>query len=73
MNVPQLMRYVFGWDRNIVGKGENAGNQHYFFFSFSHNVFNSCLFFFSDVKTWNSMVKDCSLSLYLTVQTFNDL
>ena len=36
INVTQKLRYVYGRVENNVGKGENAGYQH---FSFSHNVF----------------------------------
>ena len=36
-----MMTGVTDWVENIVGKGENAGYQH---FSFSHNVFKKLLF-----------------------------
>ena len=28
----QKMKFVMGWVENIVGKGENAGNQHFLLF-----------------------------------------
>ena len=42
INVTEKIKLVLGRVENIVGKGENAGYQH--FFSFSHNVFKSLLF-----------------------------
>ena len=32
INVTQTMKFVFGRVENIVGKGENAGNQHFLLF-----------------------------------------
>ena len=31
-NVAQMMQFFFDWEENIVGKGENAGNQHFLLF-----------------------------------------
>ena len=28
----EILKFVFGWVENIVGKGENAGCQHFLFF-----------------------------------------
>ena len=36
MNVTKKLKFVLGSEENIVGKGENAGYQH---FLFSQNVF----------------------------------
>ena len=41
INATQKLKFVMGGVENIVGKGENAGDQH---FSFFHNVFKSFLF-----------------------------
>ena len=38
----QKLKCVPGRVKNTVGRGENAGSQH--FLRFSHNVFKSCLF-----------------------------
>ena len=32
MNVAKMMIYLFNWVENTVGKGENAGYQHFLFF-----------------------------------------
>ena len=32
INVPQKQKYFLGWVENIVGKGENAGHQHFLLF-----------------------------------------
>ena len=32
LNVPKMVISVFDRDENIVGKGENAGNQHFLLF-----------------------------------------
>ena len=38
LNVAQMIISVFDWEENIVGRGENAGYQHFFF---SHSVFQT--------------------------------
>ena len=39
INVTQKLIFAFGWVENIVGKGENAGYQHFLLFTqcFPHN------------------------------------
>ena len=32
MNVPEKLKFVFGWVENIVKKGENAGYQYFLLF-----------------------------------------
>ena len=51
MNVTQKLNFVLGRVENIVGKGENAGNQHFLLFPqcflpFRKEIskFQSCLF-----------------------------
>ena len=39
ISVNEKLKFGLGRVENMVGKGENAGNQH-FFSPFSHNVFN---------------------------------
>ena len=31
-NIPDIVNFVFGWIEIIVGKGENAGRQHFLLF-----------------------------------------
>ena len=45
-----------GWLENIVGKGENAGNQHFLLFP----QFFQKASFLRDVKSWDCMVKGYS-------------
>ena len=33
LNTCQLIVFTFDWRENIMGKGENAGNQHFLLFS----------------------------------------
>ena len=42
VDLVQMMISVFDWKENIVGKGENAGHQH--FFSYSNNGIKCPLF-----------------------------
>ena len=42
INVTEKLKFVLGKMENIVGKGENAGNQH--FLLFPHNGFETPLF-----------------------------
>ena len=49
----QRLKFVYGKIENIVGNGENAGNQH---FLQTHNVLNSPSFG-GLVKSWDVVVK----------------
>ena len=53
INVTQKLRFVTGWVENIVGKGENAGNQHFLLFTQSFQKFS----FFRVIKSQGCVVK----------------
>ena len=42
LNMAKIMKRLLNWVENIVGKGENAGDQ---YFLFSHNVFSKAFYF----------------------------
>ena len=46
LNVCQVIEFVFVMEENIVGKGENAGYQHFLLFqeSFQSLHFHGCLY-----------------------------
>ena len=53
INVTEKFEFVLGRVENIVGKGENAGNQHFL-------LFPQCVqkaSFFGVVKSWDCVVK----------------
>ena len=52
LNVPQNIKFVFHKLENIVGEGENAGNQHFFPFP---TVFPKP--FLSVIESWDDMVR----------------
>ena len=56
INVTQKLKFVLGRVENIVGKGENAGNQH---FLLSPQCFSKAFFFksFVFIKSWYCIVK----------------
>ena len=41
INATKKLKFVLDWIENILGKGENAGYQH---FLFSQNIFENLLF-----------------------------
>ena len=65
---------------NIVGKGENAGNQHFllcqqFFLPFQNQISNFRLYLFyclQMLSMWTSLLFARDLTLYQTVPTLKD-
>ena len=56
LNVTQMMEYVFDEIENTVGKGENAGYQHFFLFP----IMFSKHFILRVVKTCDCVIKNYS-------------
>ena len=68
INVNKNLKFVLGRVENIVGKGENAGYQHFLLFPqcFQKASFSGSL------KVYGKKLNLNTLTLYHTIQTFND-